>query len=180
MTSSKSNIKIRHSNKEDWPAIYDIYLTAFDSSEAQDISDLVKSLLAEPSESLISLVAEHNQQIIGHVIFSAVSVDNNPSLQGHILAPLAVDPKNQKQGVGTLLVKHGLELITQQGSQFWVVYGDPNYYQRFGFESNHKIAAPYPLQYPEGWLAQSIDNINLIETELPIRCIAPLMKPKYW
>ena len=54
-------------------------------------------------------------------------------ISGYILAPLAVSPEHQKQGVGSSLMKSGIDMLTKDGTGFLLVYGDPDYYERFGF-----------------------------------------------
>jgi len=95
---------------------------------------------------LISLVAEENSQLIGHILFSPVTLagqKNAPPIAG--LAPMAVLPERQGQGVGSRLVTEGLEYCARAGYVAVVVLGHPDYYPRFGFvpASNFNIRSEY-------------------------------------
>jgi putative acetyltransferase len=82
----------------------------------------------------ISLVAERDGEIVGHIAFSPVEVAGAAGEGGGIgLAPLAVLPTYQRQGIGGRLVREGLAACERMGSGFVVVLGEPEYYQRFGF-----------------------------------------------
>ena len=84
----------------------------------------------------VSLVAEAEDQIVGHILFSPVTiVSSNVSICGLGLGPLAVLPSHQRRGVGSALVREGLAICRKQGWAFVVVVGGPSYYQRFGFKS---------------------------------------------
>jgi len=87
--------------------------------------------LREAGELTISLVAEHEGRIVGHVAFSPIIVD--ASMHGLGLAPLAVIPEFQRRGIGGRLVLRGVEAAQHAGYDFLVVLGDPHYYGRFGF-----------------------------------------------
>ena len=73
-------------------------------------------------------------------------------ISGYILSPLAVSPEPQKQGIGSNLIKSGIDMLTKDGAGFLLVYVDPNYYGRFGFreEIGSLFVPPYSLKYPFG------------------------------
>ncbi len=82
----------------------------------------------------ISLVAESEGQVVGHVAFSPVTIsDGSPNSHG--LGPVSVLPRLQKQGIGTALIQQGLSQLKALGSQGCVLVGNPNYYRRFGFRN---------------------------------------------
>lgn len=96
--------------------------------------------------SRVSLVAERDGEVIGHVLLSEVefAAPSGP-LAALALAPVAVAPPHQRQGVGEALVRAALEIARQQGYRAVVVLGHPDYYPRFGFsvQAAAQIAAPY-------------------------------------
>lgn len=175
-------MNIRTATLNDIDGIKQVYHDSFNPSEAEVIGDLAIELLNEtPEEAIHSLLAEENNEIIAHVSFSPVySVSNNQHL-GHILSPLAVSAFSQKKGIGTSLVKQGIDLCSSSNSKVIFVYGDPNYYSRFGFEVEpaQKFQAPYALTYPSGWQALILNKDNLPEQD-SIHCVTSLQKESLW
>jgi putative acetyltransferase len=98
-------------------------------------ADIVDALRAACSADSLSLVAEDDGDVVGHVLFTPATVDDGARrVAGMGLAPLAVLPDRQRRGVGSALVRRGLELLRERGCPFVIVLGHPEYYPRFGFE----------------------------------------------
>ncbi len=95
-------------------------------------SRVVDELRAQ-GKALVSLVAESGPQIVGHVLFSAAEIEGQRK-DGAGLAPVAVLPEMQRRGIGSTLVRAGLDACRRAGVGFVVVLGDPGFYERFGFE----------------------------------------------
>jgi putative acetyltransferase len=107
-------------------------------------ADLVEKLRQACTDSL-SLVAE-DDAIVGHILFTSVVVESaGRRVLGMGLAPMAVLPDRQRQGIGSQLVRRGLEILRERGCPFVVVVGHPEYYPRFGFEpaSLHGLASQW-------------------------------------
>jgi len=175
-------MQIREANIKDYSEIKNLYLKAFKKSEAKLVSNFAVNLLHEKSiTKTISLVATDNSAIIGHTAFSPIFLDSIERHLGYILAPLAVLPTRQKNGVGFAIVKHGLEIISSLGAFIIFVYGDPQYYSRFGFTTDlaQNFTPPYTLQYPEGWQAIKLNSIVFPEGG-KIQCVNSLNEPKLW
>ena len=175
-------MKIREANIEDSEDIKNLHLQAFDSSEAELVSDLAVNLLHEKSKiNIISLVAVDNDAIIGHTSFSPVFLDSTNEHFGYILAPLAVSPAHQNNRVGSTIVKHGLDTISSLGAFIVFVYGDPQYYSRFGFKTDlaKNFTPPYTLQYPEGLHAMKLNSTALPEGG-KFHCVNSLNDPELW
>ncbi|KVD99019.1 GNAT family N-acetyltransferase [Burkholderia anthina] len=118
---------------------------------------IVDTLRADGALS-VSLVAERDGRIVGHVAFSPVAIGGEPaaSQQWYGLAPLAVRPECQRQSIGAGLVRTGLDALRRLGARGCVVLGEPAYYARFGFEPHGGIVFPgVPAEY---FLALSFDE----------------------
>ncbi|MCK4738520.1 MAG: N-acetyltransferase [Deltaproteobacteria bacterium] len=175
-------MQIREATINDIENIKKIYLQAFESSEAQVVSDVAVNLLKEdPPVKVISLVAIEGDEVVGHISFSPVFFKSSNEHFGYILAPLAVSPKFQKNKVGSSLVKYGLDVISNIGSFIVFVYGDPKYYSRFGFKVDlaKEFIPQYALQFPEGWLALKLNSAVLPEGG-KIVCVDSLDDPNLW
>ena len=120
---------IRRETSEDVPKIRTINMTAFGSVTEADIVDVLRS----EADNVISLVAEDDGDIVGHIMFSPVDVAGAPDLRAMALAPMAVIPQRQGTGVGSTLVRTGLEESRRSGAAAVFVVGHPTYYPRFGF-----------------------------------------------
>ena len=120
---------IRAEQPQDRAAIHALNSSAFETSaEAQ----LVDALRAQATP-LVSLVAELEARIVGHILFSPVTLPDFPALKLMGLAPMAVAPAWQRQGIGSRLVRKGLKRCKLLDYGAVVVLGHPDYYPRFGF-----------------------------------------------
>ncbi|MGB8780058.1 MAG: N-acetyltransferase [Candidatus Bathyarchaeia archaeon] len=92
-------------------------------------------LLREANKATISLVAKFDNRVVGHILFSPITIESNPkNMRGLGLAPLAVLPEYQRRGIGSTLVTKGLEECRKKRFEIVVVLGDVRYYARFGFK----------------------------------------------
>jgi putative acetyltransferase len=124
-------VTIRPERPEDYPTVFEINKRAFGRPEEAELVEQLRSV-ADPQ---ISLVAELNGQVVGHIFFSPVMIDDGASSFVALgLAPMAVLPELQNQGIGSLLVKEGLNAARRMGQSVVVVLGHPKFYPRFGFE----------------------------------------------
>ena len=154
-------------------------MEAFDSNEREVVAKLALELVGE-SESVLSLVATEDDEIIGHIVFSPMKIASNNDSLAYILAPLAVAPAKQKQGIGSQLIQFGLKTLSEIGVDAVFVYGDPNYYNRSGFNRRHKIEAPYKLEYSVAWLAIELTENSLQGVSGTASCLSPLMSSELW
>jgi len=105
--------------------------------------------LRDSGRLIISLVAEETGKIVGHIGFSPVTLSTAPdNTSGIGLAPLAVLPDRQRRGIGSQLVKAGLEACKQAGFTYVIVLGDPGYYGQFGFSraSSYGLGNEYGVE----------------------------------
>jgi putative acetyltransferase len=123
-------IEIRVERPGDVTAIRDINERAFGSSAEARLVDQLRAA----NKAVISLVAQHGNQVVGHILFSPVTVTTAPeSFRGVGLAPMSVLPDFQNQGIGSRLIRAGLSACQTAGYDVVVVLGHVGYYPRFGF-----------------------------------------------
>jgi len=123
-------IEIRDERPDDIAAIRNVNERAFGSSAEARLVDQLRAA----NKAVISLVAQHGNQVVGHILFSPVTVANAPeSFRGAGLAPMSVLPEFQNQGIGSRLIRDGLIACRAAGYDVVVVLGHVGYYSRFGF-----------------------------------------------
>src|ERR1035438_5042041 len=143
---------IRSENTGDRSTVRSVNEAAF---ARPDEADLVERLWSE-GVVLVSLVAEVRRQIVGHILFSRMSIDTaRASIPAVALAPMAVLPEDQRRAIGGQLIRGGLDLLGGQGEQIVLVLGHPDYYPRFGFsaEMARSLESPFP---PNAFMAMEL------------------------
>lgn len=133
----------------DFEAIRRVHESAFGQpAEARLVDELRRE-----GYSRVSLVADHRGLIIGHILFSEMQIDTaTESVPALSLAPLAVDPQYQRQGIGSQLIRHGLDLCRDHGHNIVILLGHPEYYTRFGFSASLAMSLDSPFN-GESWMA---------------------------
>ncbi len=176
-------ISIREATNLDRDNIREVHLHAFVGGEEEIIATLASNLLREEtSPQTIALVVEIDGTVVGHIAFSPVTFDSSKNLKGYILAPLGVKPEYQNRGIGSKLIESGIEQLIRKGVNVLFVYGDPKYYDKFGFkaETAARYLPPYKLQYPFGWLALALNEGDSAEHTVKVSCVASLRDPALW
>ena len=176
-------IKIKETSGRDLTEILTINKTAFNGD---DEANLVEQLLNdETAKPFLSLMAIKDDRGVGHILFTKVSLENSPTkVNAQILAPLAVMPDCQKQGIGSLLIKKGLQQLHHQGCELVFVLGYPEYYTRFGFQPAGKLGFfflfPILEKNADAWMVMALNQniIGFVQGE--VECAKSLDKPEYW
>lgn len=155
-------ITIRNEQTRDIDAVREILRAAFPTDAESRLVDALRS----NGKAIISLVAVNGDDVLGHILFSPVSItppggvipsDGASPLnncKGLGLAPVAVRTDVQSQGIGSQLIREGLRRSKELAYDFCVVLGSPKYYQRFGFEkaSNNGIQNEYGVDDEFMWI----------------------------
>ena len=137
-------ITIRSEKQADSEAIRRVNTLAFGGTDEASLVDALR----KAADPLISLVAIEDNQVVGHILFSPVTIEfGNSEAPALGLAPMAVLPEHQRKGIGSQLVRAGLRECQQLGSNVVVVLGHPDYYPRFGFvpASQKGLSSEYPV-----------------------------------
>ena len=162
--------KYRTTTPDDTEAVASMYPLAFPD---EDLVPVVRELLADP-DIVTSLVATLDGEIVGHVAFTACAVEGS-DLTASMLAPLAVRPDCQRQGIGSAIVNAGLQQLRAAGVDVVFVLGDPAYYSRFGFNQDTQVSPPYPLpaEWYTAWQSQYLGKVTS-------PCTGKLAVPSQW
>lgn len=131
---------IRHETRADIEAISDVTIAAFRNLEiSQHTEQFIIKALRKADALTISLVAEIDGQVTGHIAFSPVTIsDGTTGWFG--LGPVSVLPAHQKKGIGKSLINEGLSVLKKLGGRGCVLVGHPDYYPRFGFQNSSKLS----------------------------------------
>lgn len=136
---------VRAEEVRDREPIHALNTAAFETAAEANLVDTLR----EQARPVVSLVAEDSGTIVGHIMFSPVVVVGHAEVRVMGLAPMAVDPSHQRQGVGAALVRAGLERCRDLGFGAVVVLGHASYYPRFGFRSAASFGVRSAYEAPE-------------------------------
>jgi len=174
---------IRIATSLDKDDIHSVHWSAFAEDEREIVSKLAVNLLSEETTpQTISLVAETEGAVVGHVVFSPVTIGSDKNFQGYILAPLGVKPDYQKRRIGSKLIESGMQQLSRMGVDVLFVYGDPKYYSRFGFsvDAAEYYIPHYRLEYPFGWQGIALSECSIRTSPVKIACVTSLCDPALW
>ena len=180
------HVKIREAIQSDFQAISDVAMSSFGTSEGPEIVQLIGDLLVDvTAQPVLSLIATVDDRVVGHVLFSKVRLEPPAQdVSAALLAPLAVHPDLQSQGIGAQLIAAGLQQLSDAGVDLVFVLGHPGYYPRFGFsEAGIKgFEAPYPIpqKNAEAWMVRELHPGVIGSTRGQVICADALADPKYW
>lgn len=136
-------MKIRREQSGDEQQVYEVNLLAFERKEEAEVVDTLRKTCPDG----VSLVAEDDGRIVGHILFTPTIIEGKSSqLIGTGLAPMAVLPAYQRKGIGSALIVAGLQEMKKRGEPFVIVVGHPWLYPKHGFEraSKYGITCEYP------------------------------------
>lgn len=153
---------IRPETLSDHQEINQLITLAFATAEHSDGTeqDLVERLRFDPAFiPELALVAEQQNKIVGYILFSQLRIGQHIAVA---LAPLAVHPDFQKQGVGSSLILKGHQIAKELGYHHSIVLGDPNYYAKFGYQTAKPFGIVAPFEIPdEYFMISSLDSSDI-------------------
>jgi putative acetyltransferase len=138
-------MRIRTEEERDWVAVHAVNVSAFETTAEANLVDALR----QEASPVVSLVAEDAGTIVGHIMFSPVSLPGHADLKIMGLAPMAVAPDYQRKGIGSALVRAGLEDCKHLGFGAVVVLGNSEYYPRFGFSPASRFGIGCEYEVPE-------------------------------
>ena len=174
---------IRESLSSELDEVMRVEGEAFGSDEEAKLSrDIINDPSSEPTLSLLAFV---DNKAVGHILFSRVKIENTAKeVLGSILAPLAIVPEAQNQGIGGKLIKTGLGRLAEIGVELVFVLGHPGYYPRYGFKPAGKVGlqAPYPIleKDSDAWMVQELRPGLIGSVHGRVVCCNALDKPEHW
>ena len=152
---------LREETTTDIDAITEVTIAAFKNLPVSNHTEqFIISALRDANALTISLVADIDGRVVGHIAFSPVIISDGTK-DWYGLGPISVLPEYQKQGIGKSLIKKGLSLLKNMGGQGCALVGDPNYYKQFGFKNYSELihegipqevflALPFNEKVPKG------------------------------
>ena len=182
----KMRTELRESRPEDIPEVLRVHREAFGGEQGVEISGLVKDLLEDASAApRLSLLAIEGDEAVGHILFSRAQIaGSDDQIRIAILAPLAVVPKSQAQGVGGRLIAKGLSLLAKAGVHLVFVLGHPSYYPSHGFIRACPQGFIPPFQPPgtpnDAWMVQELSPGVIESAEGRILCADTLNELRHW
>jgi predicted N-acetyltransferase YhbS len=171
--------------KSDSDELGALFRSSFTASEGDDEGRLIGDLAGElglriDGRRITGFGCIENAALIAAIFFTRLDYDTSQAVV--MLAPVAVATPEQGRGIGSALITHGLDQMSQRGATIAVTYGDPDYYGRFGFEalSTEVLQAPLPLSMPHGWLGRSLTDAPLRPLAGRPQCVSAFRDPRLW
>lgn len=163
-----------------------MFSDTFTASEGPEAGGLIRGLVADMLSSLTAkdmhvFSAVENAVVLASIIFTRITYPDDDRTV-FILAPVAVSTGQQGKGLGQRLTGHALQTLRDTGVDVALTYGDVKFYSKVGFAQITESDAqpPLPLQYPEGWLGQTLTGKPFTPLTGSSRCVGPLNDPEHW
>lgn len=144
-------VLIRQENEEDFEAVFEVNKSAFDEDSEANLVELLRQNREFVPE--LSLVATLDDKVVGHILFTPIRIVNEErgEIKSLALAPMAVLPEFQNEGIGGQLVKKGIQIARELKYKSVIVLGHENYYPRFGFLPAERWNISSPYDVPESF-----------------------------
>lgn len=174
---------IRKLKESDLNDIEETFFNSFSTDEAPITFPVIKNLISDKTNNEnYCLGVELEGKIVSAVGFSPVFFTNDTEMSAYILAPLATHQSHQKKGLATQLIESSKAYFSDKNVDALLVYGDPEYYGRYGFNAKlgKHFIPPYPLEYEFGWQALMLDDKDIGDEKLPFTCVSALSDAALW
>ena len=173
---------IRRALASDLRQVLGVERAAFGSDEeARLVEDLMDDESATPT---LSLVAFLDGQAVGHILFTKARLEPTAGVSIVLLAPLAVVPQYQRQGIGGRLIEQGLQILSAREVDLVFVLGHPEYYPRHGFRpaapSGFDPTYAIPAENTDAWMFLELHPGAADQVHGRVICADKLNRPKYW
>jgi putative acetyltransferase len=146
MSTRSDPARVRRERPDDVPAVRRVNEAAFGRAVEADLVDALR----DRGTATLSLVAVLQDRVVGHILFSPVTIESGGEVTASLgLGPMAVLPAHQRQGIGRLLVRAGIEECRRAGHGGVVVLGHPEYYSRFGFVLASRLGLAWEHPAPD-------------------------------
>ncbi len=146
-------LEIRSEEDKDFKTVWSLNRAAFDAEDEANLVDVLR----DGNYVDVSLVAEEDSEVVGHILFSRITiVTEAQTVDALSLAPMAILPSHQRQGIGSNLVEAGLEACRVQSRKIIVVLGHPEFYPRFGFSAELAQPLESPFGSSAAWMAMEL------------------------
>lgn len=174
---------IRQATDADLNDVLLVEREAFKSDkEAKLVMDMLLDPTAKPRLSLIAII---DNQVVGHILFTKAhfaNQHNQPIIS--ILAPLAIKPNYQKQGIGSKLIKKGLKILSESAVKLVFVLGHIDYYPKHGFVPAIPLGLEPPYSIPKevenAWMVKALSSEILGSISGKVICCDALNQPEHW
>jgi putative acetyltransferase len=151
-----ATMMIRSETSGDYEAIASLLIDAFaDHPHSHQTEHLIVDALRRSNSLTVSLAAEVDGEVAGHVAFSPVKIEGM-DVGWFALGPVAVARSHRRRGIGAALIQEGLKILRSRGAKGCVVVGDPAYYSRFGFR--HDAGLKMEGVPPEVFMSLPMDD----------------------
>ena len=179
-------MKLSIFNSSDFDEIKQLFTKTFSDSEGQEEGLVIGSLSYDlmtttKKDDFFGFIAIDNKKIVASVFFTRLSFDKS-DVNAFILSPMATQTNYQGKGIGQKLINFGLNSLKENNVELIFTYGDPKFYSkvRFTHIDEKTIKAPFKLEYPEGWLCQSLISNEINPITGRTTCVEALNNPDLW
>ncbi len=179
------NVKFSLTKTNKSKSIQNFFKKVFTKSEGKKEGNIVSNLSFKLAKSIdeknvIGIEGKIKNKIIAYIFLTKLSFKEDCLV--YLLAPVAVDSKIQKKGMGKKIIRYGINYLKQNKVDILMTYGDPNYYSKLGFKKTKisLIPAPFKLSQPIGWLINKISSKKIPTFKKKPLCVLPFRNRKLW